>query len=236
VSPLARCNDSDPFITDRFELIIGGRELANGFSELNDAEDQAQRFARRRPRRQQATTRRCSTTRDYVRALEYGLPPTGGLGVGIDRLVMLFTDSPSIRDVLLFPHMRPRTDSSHHRPAAAGRGDSTMRCCVGGPPFAARSRACCSDAWFSPQGAAALPFFRPCPPAPTACGTALALQGASRSSLQQATRGRNASQRPRVLEREGCKRAFAELCGAAAAMLGECDSRLWCIRIDDRHV
>ena len=103
-----RRNDADPFVTDRFEFFVAGREIANGFSELNDPEDQADRFnARRSPNANRATTRRWRFDHDYIRALEYGMPPTAGIGVGIDRLVMLLTDSPSIRDVLLFPHMRP---------------------------------------------------------------------------------------------------------------------------------
>lgn len=106
VSPLSRRNDQDPFITDRFEFFVAGRELANGFSELNDPEDQADRFRDQVAQRQEGDDEAMTYDHDYIRALEYGLPPTAGLGLGIDRLVMLFTDSPSIRDVLLFPHMR----------------------------------------------------------------------------------------------------------------------------------
>src|SRR5450631_739701 len=107
VSPLSRRNDSDPFIADRWEFFVGGRELANGFSELNDAEEQAQRFKDQVARKDAGDEEAMYYDFDYVRALEYGMPPTAGLGLGVDRMVMLFTDSPSIRDVLLFPHMRP---------------------------------------------------------------------------------------------------------------------------------
>ena len=107
VSPLSRRNDHDPFITDRWEFFIGGRELANGFSELNDAEDQAQRFKEQVDRKDAGDEEAMYYDADYVRALEYGMPPTAGLGLGVDRMVMLFTDAASIRDVLLFPHMRP---------------------------------------------------------------------------------------------------------------------------------
>jgi lysyl-tRNA synthetase, class II len=110
VSPLSRANDKDPFLTDRFEFFVAGRELANGFSELNDAEDQAARFKAQVDRKEAGDDEAMYYDADYVRALEYGLPPTAGLGVGIDRLVMFYTDAPSIRDVLLFPHMRPESD------------------------------------------------------------------------------------------------------------------------------
>jgi lysyl-tRNA synthetase, class II len=107
VSPLARCRDSDPFLTDRFELFISGRELANGFSELNDPEEQARRFRAQAEQKTAGDEEAMFYDADYVRALEYGMPPAGGLGIGVDRLAMLFADQPSIRDVLLFPQMRP---------------------------------------------------------------------------------------------------------------------------------
>ncbi|HBE91320.1 MAG TPA: lysine--tRNA ligase [Gammaproteobacteria bacterium] len=110
VSPLSRRNDDDPSVTDRFELFIGGREIANGFSELNDPEDQAERFREQLRQKDAGDEEAMAYDADYIRALEHGMPPTAGEGIGIDRLVMLFTDSPSIRDVLLFPHMRPEAE------------------------------------------------------------------------------------------------------------------------------
>jgi lysyl-tRNA synthetase class 2 len=109
VSPLARRRDSDPEVADRFELFIDAKEIANGFSELNDPEDQAARFLEQARMKEAGDQEAMYYDADYIRALEYGMPPAGGMGLGIDRLVMLLTDSPSIRDVILFPHMRPES-------------------------------------------------------------------------------------------------------------------------------
>ncbi|PKH99842.1 lysine--tRNA ligase [Glaciecola sp. 33A] len=109
VSPLARRNDDNSFVTDRFEFFIGGKELANGFSELNDSEDQANRFKKQVQEKDAGDDEAMHFDDDYITALEYGLPPTAGEGIGIDRLVMLFTDSPTIKDVILFPHMKPQS-------------------------------------------------------------------------------------------------------------------------------
>jgi lysyl-tRNA synthetase class 2 len=114
VSPLARRNDDNPHVTDRFEFFIGGREIANGFSELNDAEDQAQRFEAQVQEKDAGDDEAMFYDEDYVTALEYGLPPTAGEGIGIDRLVMFFTDTHTIKDVILFPHMKPKAEDTDH--------------------------------------------------------------------------------------------------------------------------
>ena len=109
VSPLSRRNQEDPSLVDRFELFIAGYEIANGFSELNDPEDQKERFFKQVEARKAGDEEAHFMDEDYIRALEYGMPPAAGEGVGIDRLVMLFTDLPSIREVILFPHLRPES-------------------------------------------------------------------------------------------------------------------------------
>ena len=108
MSPLSRRSDQEPDLTERFELFIAGREIANGFSELNDPDDQRERFVQQVKGRQEGDLSAHLMDEDYIEALEYGMPPTGGEGIGIDRLVMLLTDAASIREVILFPHMKPK--------------------------------------------------------------------------------------------------------------------------------
>ena len=121
VSPLARASDKHPEITERFELYIAGREIANGRSELNGPEDQAERFREQARQKEAGDHEAMHHDADYIRALEYGLPPTAGEGIGIDRLMMLLTHSPSIRDVILFPQLRPAEDCSAHARALTCR-------------------------------------------------------------------------------------------------------------------
>ncbi|MGD8883264.1 MAG: lysine--tRNA ligase, partial [Desulfobacterales bacterium] len=108
VSPLSRRSDQEPDVTERFELFIAGREIANGFSELNDPVDQKERFAQQVKRRDAGDKEAHQMDEDYIEALEYGMPPTAGEGIGIDRLVMILTNADSIREVILFPHMKPK--------------------------------------------------------------------------------------------------------------------------------
>ena len=136
VSPLARRNDADPAVTDRFELFITGREMANGFSELNDPEDQAERFREQAEAKAAGNEEAMFYDADYVRALEYGLPPTAGEGIGIDRLAMLLTGRDTIRDVILFPALRAGAEHpSAKRPGGGGVGEpgSSPSAEVGGP-------------------------------------------------------------------------------------------------------
>ena len=153
VSPLARANDLNPAVTDRFELFITGREIANGFSELNDPEDQAARFAAQVQAKDAGDAEAMHYDADYIRALEYGLPPTAGEGIGVDRLVMLLTNSPSIRDVILFPQLKRRV-LSH-----AGAALRVVRRVLSVLPFGTRQRRIATIAF---RRLVARAWLRPC--------------------------------------------------------------------------